>query len=193
MGVKIIFGFRQVRRRVWLPKYPQRVTHWTTPLVTAPSRRLHANPESACATARSQAIAPRAGDSAHAQSWNFQDKWPQNVHFVDIYAIFSLYAGLGPVRYHAKTTHRSRWPTCGLLPYLPAIVIPASSDWNLGGRQVPTLDSQILAAFLTRIGESDRVTSALAQGLSDMLGNDTLPKPEDLVQLYAANSEDISA
>jgi hypothetical protein len=55
-------------------------------------------------------------------------------------------------------------------------------------RQVPTLDSQILTAFLARIGESDQVDNSLIQGLSDMLSNDRLPTPTALVQLYAASS-----
>jgi hypothetical protein len=56
---------------------------------------------------------------------------------------------------------------------------------------VPTLDSRILAVFLARIAESDRVDGALVQGLSDMLSSDKLPRSEDLVALYAASSEDI--
>ncbi len=58
---------------------------------------------------------------------------------------------------------------------------------------MPTLDSQILTAFLTRIGESGRVDNSLIQGLSDMLSNDRLPTPEALVQLYAASSEGADA
>jgi hypothetical protein len=53
---------------------------------------------------------------------------------------------------------------------------------------MPTLDSQILAVFLTRIGESDRVDNSLVQELGDMLSNDKLPGAEDLVQLYATCS-----
>ncbi|MGO9162679.1 MAG: hypothetical protein ACLP7J_18615 [Streptosporangiaceae bacterium] len=56
---------------------------------------------------------------------------------------------------------------------------------------MPALDSRILAVFLARIAESDRVNGTLVQGLSDMLSSDKLPKPEDLVVLYAASSEDI--
>jgi hypothetical protein len=53
---------------------------------------------------------------------------------------------------------------------------------------VPTLDSQILTAFLARIGESDRVGNSLVQRLGEMLDNEKLPRAEDLVQLYAACS-----
>lgn len=60
-------------------------------------------------------------------------------------------------------------------------------------RQVPTLDSQILTAFLARIGESDRVGNPLVQRLGEMLGNEKLPRTEDLVQLYAACSGGDSA
>jgi len=56
-----------------------------------------------------------------------------------------------------------------------------------------TLDSQILTAFLAQIEQSGRVDNSLVSGLSDMLSGDQLPKPEDLVKLYAANSKDISA
>jgi hypothetical protein len=58
---------------------------------------------------------------------------------------------------------------------------------------VPTLDSQILDVFLAQVAESDRIGSTLIQGLSDMLGSDKLPKPENLVQLYAAETEDLRA
>jgi hypothetical protein len=63
----------------------------------------------------------------------------------------------------------------------------------LGGNQVPTVDSQILAVFLARIAQSDPVNGTLVHGLSDMLSSDKLPKCEDLVRLYAASSEDIHA
>ena len=56
-----------------------------------------------------------------------------------------------------------------------------------------TLDSQILTAFLARIEQSGRVDDSLVHGLSDMLSGDKLPKPEDLVHLYAASSKDASA
>lgn len=55
---------------------------------------------------------------------------------------------------------------------------------------MPTLDSQIFTAFLARIEESGQVENSLIQGLSDMLGNDKLPTPTALVQLYAASSVD---
>ena len=53
---------------------------------------------------------------------------------------------------------------------------------------MPTLDSQILTAFLARIRESDQVDNSLIQGLSDMLSNDRLPTSTALVQFYAASS-----
>ena len=60
-------------------------------------------------------------------------------------------------------------------------------------REVPTLDSQILTAFLARIDRSDRVDNSLVQRLGEMLGNERLPRAEDLVQLYAARSGGDSA
>ncbi len=54
-----------------------------------------------------------------------------------------------------------------------------------------TLESRILAAFLARIAESERVNGTIVQSLSDMLSNSKLPKPEELAKLYAACSEDI--
>lgn len=53
-------------------------------------------------------------------------------------------------------------------------------------REVPSLDSQILTVFLARIGESGRVDSSLAQRLGEVLGSEKLPRPEDLVRLYAS-------
>lgn len=58
---------------------------------------------------------------------------------------------------------------------------------------MPTLDSQILTVFLARIGESDRVDNSLVQRLGEMIGNEKLPRAEDLVQLYAAYSGGDSA
>jgi hypothetical protein len=53
---------------------------------------------------------------------------------------------------------------------------------------VPTLDSQVLSAFLKRIEESGQVKSSIVQGLSEALGREKLPKAEEVVQLYAAGS-----
>jgi hypothetical protein len=54
---------------------------------------------------------------------------------------------------------------------------------------VPTLDSQVLSAFLKRIEESGQVERSLVQGLSEVLNREKLPKAEDLVRLYAASSQ----
>lgn len=51
---------------------------------------------------------------------------------------------------------------------------------------MPSLDAQILTDFLARIGESGRVDNSLAQRLGEVLGSEKLPKPEDLVRLYAS-------
>lgn len=56
-----------------------------------------------------------------------------------------------------------------------------------------TLDSRILVTFLAKIAESDQVNDTIIQSLDDMLGNGKLPKPEDLVRLYAASSEGVRA
>ena len=56
-----------------------------------------------------------------------------------------------------------------------------------------TLDSRILVTFLAKIAESDQVNDAIIQSLGDMLGNGKIPKPEELVRLYAASSEGIHA
>jgi hypothetical protein len=54
---------------------------------------------------------------------------------------------------------------------------------------VPTLDSQVLSAFLKRIEESGQVERSLVQGLSEVLNREKLPKAEDLVRLYSASSQ----
>lgn len=58
---------------------------------------------------------------------------------------------------------------------------------------MPALDSRILAVFLARIAESDQVNGSLVQGLNDAMSSGSIPKPEDLVRLYAASREDVSA
>ena len=58
---------------------------------------------------------------------------------------------------------------------------------------MPSLDSQIIDTFLARVEERGRVGEAVVQGLASALGKDKLPKPEDLVRLYAAGGEDTVA
>jgi hypothetical protein len=58
---------------------------------------------------------------------------------------------------------------------------------------MPALESTVLTAFLERMAESDRISTVLLQGLGKQLGGAKLPRPEDLVFLYAASSEDIHA
>lgn len=54
---------------------------------------------------------------------------------------------------------------------------------------MPTLDSQILSVFLTRLRESERADSSLVQALSETLTGGKLPKADDLVKLYAISSK----
>jgi hypothetical protein len=51
---------------------------------------------------------------------------------------------------------------------------------------VSALESRVLTAFLDRIAESGQVSTTVIQSLSEQLGGAKLPKPEDLVALYAA-------
>jgi hypothetical protein len=53
---------------------------------------------------------------------------------------------------------------------------------------LPTVDSQVLSAFLKRIEESGQVEPSIVQGLNEALRREKLPKAEDLVQLYAAGN-----
>jgi hypothetical protein len=55
---------------------------------------------------------------------------------------------------------------------------------------VSTLDARVLAAFLTRLEESDQVNGTIVQSLSDLLSRTKFPKPEDLAALYATGSEE---
>jgi hypothetical protein len=54
---------------------------------------------------------------------------------------------------------------------------------------VSTLDSRIRAAFAARLEKSAETDAAMVQALSDLLGRDKLPKPEELLKMYTVASE----
>lgn len=46
-----------------------------------------------------------------------------------------------------------------------------------------------MAAFAARLEKSAEIDAAMVQALSDLLSRDKLPKPEELLKVYAANGE----
>lgn len=62
-----------------------------------------------------------------------------------------------------------------------------------GEAPVSILDSRILTAFETRLNSSAQVDGATVQMLSEMLGREKPPKPEDLLKAYAASGTGATA
>lgn len=52
------------------------------------------------------------------------------------------------------------------------------------------IESEVLETFMLQLEGSGTVASAVIKGLRSSLGKDKLPKPEQLVALYAASSGD---
>ncbi len=52
------------------------------------------------------------------------------------------------------------------------------------------IESEVLATFLLQLEGSDAVASAVIEGLRSALEADKMPKPEQLVALYAVSSGD---
>lgn len=55
---------------------------------------------------------------------------------------------------------------------------------------MPSLAAQVLADFIARLTESGHIPFVLAQRLGEALGEETLPKPDDIVALYAEAIEE---
>lgn len=62
-----------------------------------------------------------------------------------------------------------------------------------GEAPVSTLDSRIHAAFATRLEESALVDGVTARALGDLLSSEKLPKPEELLKVYATSGEGAGA
>ena len=55
------------------------------------------------------------------------------------------------------------------------------------------IDAEILESFLLQLADSATVPAPVVEGLRSSVSADRLPKPEQLVALYVANSGDALA